>query len=384
MGRKKSSGKVNDLYLIPELEDGEFENQTLKSFSKEIIEKLIKTKELQYITKLSSIRTIYKEDIFWKQIIDWRIREFYFRADNNPEALKDIENIQASICKGFKKVIKSFKPTKQGRPSKSINLDDDLDIVEEYITLERRIRNEFGTPDMTRRREEGLAEYLIKHEVLGKKINLSENKMKTLAKKSPFEIAIYLLAESLRVGTRKIKTLIADTNYTDEGAFIFELPDGKKRRVSYEVFDKALLKIEIEATKTNQILSKKDKIKKLSRKLKIPEELIAECSDAGVNFDVFYKSNQPHKNRPTPEEDLILKLANGKKVRVSYLLFRKYSYKAIIEAINEAIKKKHTLSSLTRKLARQSKIPHKSIVKYFETEDNVDYSSRSIKPNKHR
>jgi len=66
-----------------------------------------------------------------------------------------------------------------------------------------------------------------------------------------------------------------------------------------------------------------------------------------------------------------------KKVRVSYLLFRKYSYKAIIEAINEAIKKKQTLSSLTRKLARQSKIPHKSIVKHFETEDNVNLSSSS-------
>lgn len=297
MSRKKSSSKVNDLYLIPELEDREFENLTLKSFSKEIIEKLIQTKELQYITKLSSFRTIYKEDIFWKQIIDWRIREFYFRADNNPEALKDIENIQASICKGFKKVIKSFKPTKQGRPSKSINLDDDLDIVEEYITLERRIRNEFGTPDMTRRREEGLTEYLKKHKVLGRKINLPENKMKTLAKKSSYEIANSLLATALGVGTRKIKTLIADTNYTDEGALIFELPDGKKRRVSYEVFDEARLKIEIEATKTNQILSKKDKIKKLSRKLKIPVSSIAKRFKPGVDFDVFYKSNKPHKLR---------------------------------------------------------------------------------------
>ena len=377
MARKKSSSKVNDLYLIPEFENREFKYPTVISNSKEVIDKLIETKELKHLANLLTIESIYKEDVFWEQIRHWRIREFYFRADNNPEALKDIENIQASICKGFKKAIKSFKPTKQGRPSKSINLDDDLDIVEEYITLERRIRNEFGTPDMTRRREEGLAEYLIKHEVLGKKINLSENKMKTLAKKSPFEIAIYLLAESLRVGTRKIKTLIADTNYTDEGAFIFELPDGKKRRVSYEVFDKTHLKVIRKALKANQKLSKKDIIKKLSRVLKIPEELIAEYFDAGVNFDVFYKSNQPHKNRPTPEEDLIFKLANGKKVRVSYLLFRKYSYKAIIEAINEAIKKKQTLSSLTRKLARQSKIPHKSIVKYFETEDNVNLSSSS-------
>jgi len=43
MARKKSSSKVNDLYLIPEFENREFKYPTVISNSKEVIDKLICT-----------------------------------------------------------------------------------------------------------------------------------------------------------------------------------------------------------------------------------------------------------------------------------------------------------------------------------------------------
>jgi len=296
MSRKKSSGKVNDLYLIPEFENGEFEYPTVISNSKEVIDKLIETKELKHLTNLLTIESIYKEDVFWEQIKHWKLLEYFYREVDNSEALKEIENIQASLCKGFKQAIKSHKPTKQGRPSKSINLDDDLDIVEEYITLEKRIRNEFGKPDMTRRRE-GLTEYLKEPKVLGRKINLSENKIKTLIKKSSSEIANSILAAALGVGIRKIKSFIAKINYTPQDAVVFELPNRKKRKVSWDLFDETRIEILKEAKMKKHKISEQYLTVKLSRKLKIPPESIAKIFESGVGVDFFSQSNQPHKNR---------------------------------------------------------------------------------------
>jgi len=162
------------------------------------------------------------------------------------------------------------------------------------------MRNEIGMPDMIRRKE-GLTEYLKEHKVLGRKINFSENKMKKLAKKSSFEIAINLLAEALGVGTRKMKSFIADENYTPQEDLIFILPDGKERRVSYDLFYKARLEILNEAREKKQKLSIEYITTKLSRKLKIPQESIAEFFGSGVGVDLFSSSIKPHKNRPTPK-----------------------------------------------------------------------------------
>jgi len=294
MTTKKTSSKVDNLYLIPELENREFENQTLISTSKEIIDTLIETKELQYITKLSSFRTIYKEDIFWKQIMDWRIREFDFRADNNPEALKDIENIQASICKGFKKVIKSFKPTKQGKPPKQIKFD-----IDDYIELQSKLHNCFGELEKDASidfRRKSLKDYLENNEVLNKKIVLDDKEINELSKKTVSKIAKHLISKVFDCSVITVKRKLAEYGIT-ENSLKLVLPNGKTRYLSNNKYIQ-VSEESIEIMKKEKMEITKENLSKLiADKLNLPQKSIIPILETYMELDLFHVNKKPHKER---------------------------------------------------------------------------------------
>ncbi|MAT40549.1 MAG: hypothetical protein CL946_13210 [Ectothiorhodospiraceae bacterium] len=294
-------------YLTHEMQTRDFENETLKSTSAELIDPLLESGDIRYFRSLVSIQSIYQEKIFWAQIQVWR--EYAFDGDTNAEAL-----LQTTV-EGFKSVIFTYKDNKKGRPAKFF--PHDIDIPKKYNDLNKElIKNTIHNdnlneireckdkqrtnPDWGKRRVEDIVSRRKKYlKIVIDKMNLkfSEKQIDRLVHRTNADIAYNILAKSMNTGVRRIKEELAkkaeygSNGWNDDRTVLvlkIQIADGRFVSIDHGRFGEERLKAHKECDDPESTYSI------LSNKLGVPIEAIRSYYNGGDAYIDFRKARTRH------------------------------------------------------------------------------------------
>ena len=181
------------------------------------MESLFSEGELKYLRILSSKKTIYREKVFWDQLVKWNIDAFL--------GVQNAELLLETVVEGFRDRVITFKSMRTGRPPKS--LPPDINIREEYFKVQQELLKhaiiDYPKKDIDKycsevekgivskqnpqvnieRRKRNLTTFLQE-----KKLEFSNTEIGKMIRKSNSEISIKLLSKQYDVGTKMIKELL--------------------------------------------------------------------------------------------------------------------------------------------------------------------------------
>jgi len=236
-------------YLTYDLQNRNFENNTLKSTSSVAIESLVNTGDIKHLRVLSTIKSIYQEEVFWDQLFQWNKLAFY--GDKNAEMLLE------TVVKGVRNAIITYKSKRTGRPSKS--LSPEIDIIEEYSKVQQELLKhaiiDYPKKDIDKycsevekgigskqnpqlvnviqvnieRRKRNLTTFLQE-----KELKFSKREFDKMVNNSNSEISIKLLSKQYDVGTKMIKELLASEDPRHKMIINITLTDSNIIPIDYD------------------------------------------------------------------------------------------------------------------------------------------------------
>lgn len=109
-------------YLTDDFANCNYQNNTLKTTASGLMESLFSEGELKYLRILSSKKTIYREKVFWDQLVKWNIDAFL--------GVQNAELLLETVVEGFRDRVITFKSKRTGRPSKHV--PSNISIINEY------------------------------------------------------------------------------------------------------------------------------------------------------------------------------------------------------------------------------------------------------------
>jgi len=289
-------------YLTDDFANCNYQNNTLKTTASDLMESLFSEGELKYLRILSSKKTIYREKVFWEQLVKWNIDAFL--------GVQNAELLLETVVEGFRDRVITFKSMRTGRPPKS--LPPDINIREEYFKVQQELLKhaiiDYPKKDIDKycsevekgivskqnpqlvnvikenieRRKRNLTTYLQE-----KELKFSNTEIDKMVRKSNSEISIKILAKNYGVGTKNVKERIAIENPDYKLVVDFELPNSTIKTIGHIRFCVERDKAREESNSIESYFSI------LSKKLGVPVKLL-KTDDYRIHPK---QVRTPHKSR---------------------------------------------------------------------------------------
>jgi len=289
-------------YLTDDFANCNYQNNTLKTTASDLMESLFSEGELKYLRILSSKKTIYREKVFWDQLVKWNIDAFL--------GVQNAELLLETVVEGFRDRVITFKSMRTGRPPKSP--PPDIDIIEEYFKIQQELLKhaiiDYPKKDIDKycsEVEKGIVSKqnpqlvnVIKENIERRKRNIatflkekglkfSKREFDKMVLKSNSEISIQILAKRYNVGIRKIKEQIAIEDPDYKFVVDFELPNSTIKTIDHIRFCVERGKAKKESKDEDSYFSI------LSKKLGVPVKLL-KTDDYRIHLK---QVGTPHKSR---------------------------------------------------------------------------------------
>ncbi len=238
-------------YLIYDFANCNYQNSDLKKSASVLMESFLREGELKYLRILSSKKTIYREKVFWDQLVKWNIDAFL--------GVQNAELLLETVVEGIRDRVITFKSKRTGRPS--ISLLPEIEIIEEYFKVQQELlkyaiedgqkkeinkyysdlekgkvsKQDKELPNRIqvniKRRKRNLTTFLQE-----KKLEFLNTEIDKMVLKSNSEISIQILAKRYNVGIIKVKKQIAIENPDYKYVVDFKLPNSKIKTIDYGRF----------------------------------------------------------------------------------------------------------------------------------------------------